>query len=60
MTVNYYCPRCTKATEHFAAGQGDLRCRSCGLLHEPILKCEHDWDFDASGVVSCVICRRTP
>ena len=58
--MTYYCPRCTKGTPHMAAKAGDLRCRPCGLLHEPVLKCEHDWEFDGNGIVSCVICRRTP
>ena len=58
--MTYYCPRCAKSTNHRAAGDGDLRCTPCGLRHEPIHRCDHDWEFDGNGIVSCVICRRTP
>ena len=58
--TTYYCPSCKIETGHKAAGEGHLRCVPCGKRHLPIKTCEHDWDTDSYGHVSCHTCRRVP
>jgi len=58
--TTYYCPSCKIETGHKAAGEGRLRCVPCGKRHMPVIQCNHDWDTDSHGLVSCHTCRRVP